>query len=343
MSGIDIAPGLHVNSHRFREARGPDWDRLETLLDRVEAGRAGSLSDEDLFELPVLYRATLSSLSVARETSLDADLVAYLESLSTRAYFLLYGVHSPLWRRALAFLADELPAAVRGMWRETLVSLAITVAGAVAAYMLVRSDPSWFFGIVPSNMIGGRDPSASVATLTEALHHKLAADDHLSAFAAELFVNNASVALFAFALGFAFAVPTVLLLIYNGCMLGAMLAVFIPKGLGWEFAAWLSIHGTTEMFAIILAGAAGMRIGIATAFPGRQARLASAVSAGRSAAFVMLGVVGMLVIAGLLEGLGRQLVDNSLSRALIGGAALLFWLVYYYLKPANSRKARKLE
>lgn len=337
MSGIDIASGLNLNSSRFREARSGDWDRLEDLLNRIEKGRAGTLSDEDLFELPVLYRATLSSLSVARETSLDADLVGYLESLSTRAYFLLYGVHSPLWRRLVTFLSDELPAAVRGLWRETLVSLAVTIVGAVAAYAMVRNDPSWYYAFVSSDMAGGRDPSAPVELLKDSLHHTSDSNRGLGAFSAYLFVNNAGVALFSFALGFMFAVPTVLLLTYNGLMLGAMFAVFVPKGLGWEFAAWLSIHGTTELFAIVLAGAAGMRIGMATAFPGRQARLASAVAAGRNAGFVMLGVVTMLVIAGVLEGVGRQIVDNAGSRALIGGAALVFWLVYFYLKPAQPR------
>ena len=341
MSGIDIAPGLHVSSHRFREARSADWDRLEKLLDRVERGRAGSLSDEDLFELPVLYRSTLSSLSVARETSLDADLVGYLESLSTRAYFLLYGVHSPLWARLIAFLAHELPAAVRGLWRETLVSLLVTSVGVLAAYAMVRSDPSWYFAFVSSELAGGRDPSSTAQALNETLHGS--SGENLSFFATYLFVHNSSVALFAFALGFAFAVPTVLALLQNGCMLGAMFAVFESKGLGLDFAAWLSIHGTTELFAIILAGAAGMRIGMATAFPGRMTRLASAVKAGRSAGFVMLGVVVMLVAAGLLEGIGRQVVDNTLSRALIGGAMLVFWLVYFYLKPATPRAVRETQ
>jgi uncharacterized membrane protein SpoIIM required for sporulation len=315
-----------------------DWDRLERMLDRVEGGRASSLSDEDLFELPVLYRSTLSSLSVARETSLDADLVGYLESLSTRAYFLLYGVHSPMWRRVIAFLADDLPSAVRGLWRETLVSLAVTLIGVVAAYVMIRSDPSWYFAFVPSELAGGRDPSSTAQALNETLHG--AEKEGLGFFAVYLFVHNSSVSLFSFALGFAFAVPTVLLLIYNGCMLGAMYAVFESKGLGLDFAAWISIHGTTELFAIILAGAAGMRIGMATAFPGRMTRLASAVKAGRSAGFVMLGVVVMLVVAGLLEGVGRQLVDNTLSRALIGAAMLTFWLVYFYLKPAKPRETR---
>src|SRR3546814_2972788 len=65
----------------------------------------------------------------------------------------------------------------------------------------------------------------------------------------------------AFALGFAFGVPTLLLEYYQGLSLGAMLAVFSGKGLGVDFGGWLFIHGTTELFAAVLAGAAGLRIG----------------------------------------------------------------------------------
>ena len=103
------------------------------------------------------------------------------------------------------------------------------------------------------------------------------------------------------------------------------------KGLGWEFAAWLSIHGTTELFAILLGGAAGIHVGRAMAFPGDRAILAAASDAGRRAAQVMAGAVLMLVCAGLLEGYARQLVVAPLARASIGGAMLLFWLSYFLL------------
>src|SRR3546814_9260820 len=96
-------------------------------------------------------------------------------------------------------------------------------------------------------------------------------------------------------------------------MRGAFFAVFVPKGLGGEFGGWLLIHGTTELFAIVLAGAAGFRIGMAVAFPGRLSRIDSAVAAGRGAGVAMAGVILMLLVAGLLEGIGRQtiLVDRS--------------------------------
>lgn len=331
MSAPDLA------GSRFRAQRQPDWERLEQLLGRVERGRAASLSNEDLFELPVLYRATLSSLSVARETSLDADLVAYLESLSARAYFLLYGVQPPLWRRIAHFFGTAWPQAVRALWRESAVAVALLLVGTLAAYALVSRDPSWFYAILPADLAGGRGPHASAAELRAGLYQS---GDALAAFAAYLFTHNSQVALLCFALGFAFGVPTVLLLLYNGCMLGAFLAIYAPKGLGLAAAAWLSIHGTTELFAIALAAAAGLHIGMAVAFPGQAARIDAAAAAGRTAAIVMLGVVVMLSVAGVLEGIGRQTVRIDGVRAAIGGAALLGWLLYFYLLPVRSEARR---
>ena len=244
MSG---AASSQFASARFREARTVDWLELEQRILQIERGRAGSLSDEDLFELPVLYRAALSSLSVARETSLDADLVAYLEALCARSYFVLYGVQPPLRRRIAAFFGASWPLALRSLARETLIAVLMMLLGGIPAYCLVASDPSWYHSIVPEGLAGGRGPQSSAAELRQGLYDGGGDDSNmLGAFATYLFTHNAQIALMCFALGFAFGVPTLLLLVYNGCILGAFLAVFVSKGLGLPLAAWLTIHGTTD-------------------------------------------------------------------------------------------------
>jgi uncharacterized membrane protein SpoIIM required for sporulation len=321
---------LQLKSHRFRAEREADWRRLETLLARVEKGGARRLSKDELVEMPALYRQALSSLSVARAISLDAQLTAYLESLCTRAYFFVYGVRSKPLERLAVFFARDWPAAVRGLWRETLVSGGLVVLGAVLAYALVARDPDWFFGFVPQQLVEGRDPVASTQSLRETLYPKLKAHQGLSVLSTFLFTHNAQVALFAFALGFALCLPTAVLMLSTGAMLGAFLELFASRGLGVNIVGWLFIHGVTELFAVTLAGAAGFHIGWAVAFPGDRRRVDAAVDASRQAAAVMGGVVVMLFVAGLLEGFARQLVQNDIARLSIAAASAVAWGVYFY-------------
>jgi len=162
---------LQLKSHRFRYEREADWRRLETLLARVERGGAAKLSRDELLETPVLYRQALSSLSVARSISLDQGLIDYLENLCTRAYFFVYGTRSRPIERVIGFFAREWPAAVRALWRETLASGALMTLGAVVAFVLVGRDPDWFYGFIPAQLAGGRDPTASTEFLRGTLHH----------------------------------------------------------------------------------------------------------------------------------------------------------------------------
>jgi len=324
------SPAAAADSRRFRAVREPDWRRLEAILNTAEHGSLKSLSDEDLLALPVLYRGALSSLSVARETSLDLELVTYLEGLSARAYFFVYGVRTTAGQRLASFFARDWPAAVRSLGKETLAALALTIIGLACGWLLVGSDSAWFNAFVPAELAGGRDFNATPEYLRSTLYHDEGAGG-LAAFATMLFTHNSRVCIFSFALGFMFGVPTAMLIIYNGATLGAMMALFDSRGLGFEMAGWLIIHGSTEFFAIILAGAAGLRIGWAVVFPGEETRMAAAAKAGSVSAIAMGGVVVMLLVAGLLEGFGRQLITNDLARYGIGVAMLIGWLLYFYI------------
>jgi len=321
-----------VGSRRFRADREADWAALETLLDRVERKGLRGLSDDDLAALPRLYRGTVSSLSVARATSLDADLVAYLESLASRAYFFVYGVRGSFAGRAARFLRYDLPAAVRGLGRETAIAFALLAIGTIAGFILVQRDPGWYGAFVPSGLAQGRNPDATTTSLRATLGG--GGQQPLALLASFLFTNNARVAIGAFALGFAAGLPTALLMLSTGCMLGAIVALFGGRGLGLELGGWLMIHGTTELFAVVLAGAAGFRIGRAVIFPGTATRVAAAQAAGRQAATVMIGVGAMLLVAALLEGFARQLIADAGARYAVAATVLLLWLGYFYLPRA---------
>jgi uncharacterized membrane protein SpoIIM required for sporulation len=333
----DIASAA-LRSDRFRLEREGEWRRLDDIIKRMEGGGLRRISDEDLIALPALYRTAASSLSVARETSLDAATLAYLEALVQRAWFQVYGPRQGFVRWLRGFLLGGWSRAVRALWLDICIALFVMVAGAIVGWLLVAGDEAWYYRLFPA---GGGDPRVPGAS-REQLLATLATEENatgLSAFAAQLFSNNSGVCILAFALGFAFGIPSLLLLVHNLALLGALLWLFDSQGLVVELAAWLSVHGTTELFGILLSGAAGLHIGRAMAFPGNLSVLDSAAAAGRRSAVVMVGVVIMMIVAALLEAFPRQLVDGAESRFLIGGVMLIFWLAYFILyRPAAAQE-----
>jgi uncharacterized membrane protein SpoIIM required for sporulation len=319
-----------LRSDRFRLERESDWLRLESIVHRMEKGALRKISDDDLLALPALYRTASSSLAVARETSLDAATLAYLEHLVQRAWFQVYGPRQGFFGWLRTFLLGGWSRAVRAISADIIIALAVMVVGAVVGWLLVASDPEWYYRLVPSGAGEARVPGAS----REELLDTLGVEDGiagLSTFAAYLFSNNAGVCILAFALGFAFGIPTMMLLVHNMALLGALLWLFDGQGLVVELSAWLSVHGTTELFGILLSGAAGLHIGRAMAFPGERSVLDAAAAAGRRSAIVMVGVVFMMIIAALLEAFPRQLVAGTAERFAIGAAMLAFWLAYFFL------------
>lgn len=325
---VDAIARAALRSDRFRLEREADWQRLEAIVTHMEKGRLRRVSDEDLLALPGLYRTVASSLSIARETSLDAATLAYLEALVQRAWFVVYGPRTTLWEWLRGFLGGGWSAAVRAIWIDILIAFAVMVAGTAVGWLLVAHDPEWYYALVPRQFAGERVPGATAEALRATIFGN-AEQNGMSVFAAQLFSNNAQVSILAFALGFALGVPSLLLLVQNLASLGAMLWLYHGAGLTIDFAAWIAVHGTTELFAIMLAGASGLHIGRALAFPGRKPVLQATAEAGRRAALVMTGVVLMLIVAALLEGFARQLVDQTPGRFAIGGFMLAGWTAYF--------------
>jgi uncharacterized membrane protein SpoIIM required for sporulation len=321
---------FRLKSFHFRREREATWRALEELVGRAEKRGVKTLSPSEVVRLPSLYAATLSSLSVARSISLDRNVVEYLESLASRSYFLVYGARTDLWQAIADFFARRLPVAVRQLKVPFAIALAAFAAGALAGYMLTASNPDWFYSFVDEDLAAGRTPTASTDFLREGLYEEnTESTSALSFFATFLFTHNAKIGMLAFALGFALGLPTVLLLLQNGLMLGAFVALYAGRGLGLDLGGWLLIHGVTELLAIILCGAAGLALGGAIAFPGAHSRLANLAATGRIAGRVVLGAVGLLLVAGLLEGLGRQLITDMSTRYVIAATTAVGWSLYF--------------
>src|SRR5262249_32692472 len=127
--GDGVSGELRMPSVRFRQEREASWRELEGLVDRVQRLGLRSLSAEELGRLPVLYRAALSSLSVARAIALDAALLAYLNALAARAHVVLHGGREPFAPAFRRFWAQTFPRAVRSLRWHMRVAILLTALG----------------------------------------------------------------------------------------------------------------------------------------------------------------------------------------------------------------------
>jgi uncharacterized membrane protein SpoIIM required for sporulation len=301
------------------------------MVGRVERKGITTLSADEAQEIALLYRSAASSLSVARNIALDRNLLLYLENLTLRAYLVVYGPRCGILQSLAIFFMEGFPRAVRGLRRHLAVVTAAMLIGLVAGFALVRSDPENFSSLVPEYLAGARGPAS---TAEELLSEELFAPwpgfaDAFIVFANSLFRHNAIVGILCFGLGFALGVPTLLLVVYNGVIIGAFVALHAAKGLAIDFIGWLSIHGVTELMAIFLCGAAGLAVAETIIFPGTLSRLDSLAIHGRRAAGVAAGAMAMFFIAGFIEGGFRQLVASTLGRFAFAAVTGVLWALYF--------------
>lgn len=321
-----------LKSVEFRREREASWSELEDLVDRIERKGIHTLSAEDLTALPMLYRGALSSLSVARAISLDLNLVAYLEALTARAYFCVYGRRRHLIEILSDFFLVALPQTMRKYRWHLLLAFGFFLLGAIAAWVMTLANPELFHSFVSPAMSQGRGPEASTETLLDVLYGRnVDAAEELSLFASFLFQNNARVGIMCFALGFAGGLPVFYLLFTNGLVLGAFGALYHSRGLSVDLWGWLLPHGVTELGAIFVCGAAGLIIGQAVIFPGRHSRLDTLRRRGAEAGTLVVGAVIMLFVAALIEGLFRQLVQDITVRYTVAASTCLIWGGYFTL------------
>ena len=150
-------------------------------------------------------------------------------------------------------------------------------------------------------------------------------------------MHNTRVGLLAFATGMLAAIPTVLLQLYNGLILGAFASIFLHDASLLPFLAWILPHGIPELTAITLCTAAGLQLGAAVAFPGRRGR-AALLRAAVPPALVLFGAaLPLLLVAAVIESAVRQSAWGTAARLAVAALCLLATLA---VLAATRRSAR---
>jgi uncharacterized membrane protein SpoIIM required for sporulation len=324
-----------VDLGRFVAAERPNWDALERELDRLEQNPGAALTLEQAEQLHRLYRRASSALGRVSTLASEPELRRYLEWLVGRAYAEIYEsrarhpqrLASHWWR----WFSATFPQTFRRHWRAFQLSVALTLLGVFFGALALGIDPDAKGVIMPFAHLAGK-PSERVRK--EMADRGKNLDGRMTSFSAELMTHNTRVSLFTMSLGMTFGLGTVVLLFYNGVILGAVAFDYITDGQSVFLAGWLLPHGSIEIPAILLAGQAGLVLAHALLGWGRRDSRRQRLRQVLPDLVTLIAGVGlMLVWAGIIEAFFSQYhepvlpygVKIGFGAAELVGLALFLW------------------
>jgi uncharacterized membrane protein SpoIIM required for sporulation len=289
---------------QFVEKERPHWQELERALDSV-AERTLDLGNlKESRRVLALFQRACSDLSRVGSANAEPELRNYLEALVARGYAEIHSTQSRLSRfRPVHWFMNLFPSTFRRQAWAMWVSLAISGLGALVGVLLVSLDSDAMGALSPFAHTVQMTPSQRVAK--EERDYKEQSrelESQQASFSGHLMANNIGVSINTLALGLTFGIGSVLILFYNGVVLGAVCADYIYDGQAEFLCAWLLPHGSFELTAIFIAGQASMvlaraMIGWGTR-EGLRSRLRAVVP---DLATLIGGVALMLVWAGIIE------------------------------------------
>ncbi len=309
-----------MNIQRWVGRRENSWKALDALLQKAERQGIKALKAVEIRQLASLYRSVSADLARARTQQVGDRLIRNLQNLASRGYTQVYqGSRRQEWQAVRQFILWGFPAVVqRSRGYIALATGLFVIAGLIAAW-LAWLDPTFLALVVPQGMI------EQVRDRGELWMGSIIGIEPFAS--SSIMINNIRVALAAMAGGITAGLFTTYIMLLNGVLIGTVAVLVGQNNLAFPFWAFVFPHGSLELPAIFLAGAAGFLLARALLFPGRYRRLDAFKLYGVEAAQLLFGIVPLLVMAGVIEGffspnpnvpdLVKYLVGTGLFIALI--------------------------
>jgi uncharacterized membrane protein SpoIIM required for sporulation len=316
----------------FIAERQPRWAALEAAINTAKRGRLRSQSASDIERFGLLLRQASSDLAIARRDHPDAPITEYLNQLCARAHPLLYRGTPVRFSSVGTFFATALPRSFRAAWPYIVASLALMLIGFIAGWVAVFVRPDLRTSLVPPSLFD------------EMARGQIGTGVQDAPFAAAFIIqNNIRVALICFAGGVFLGIPTALVLLSNGWMLGTVAAAVRIGGYDYQFWSLIVPHGILELSVIVISGGTGLMLGDAILRPGQLRRGEALAKVAVRAVMLVLGAASLLIIAGTLESFVSPSSLPDGVKLAIGGAVgvlLYSWLLLAGRNPHRRRTLR---
>jgi uncharacterized membrane protein SpoIIM required for sporulation len=287
---------------QFEERYQPEWEELQRLLARVRSPqRPWRQSAEPAVageRVAALYRRTCEQLALARARAYPTYLIDRLEQLTADAHQVIYQ-HAELGLgRLQQMVARDFPRAVRAHATYVWLALAVFAVPTLVLGCMVYLRPELILSLVSGSQAAEFERMYSQAAESIGRARDAQSDWAMFGFYIR---NNIGIAFQCFAGGLFAGLGSLFFLAFNGAYGGAIGGYLTQRGLGATFYSFVVTHAAFELTAIVLSGAAGLRLGHALLAPGRQTRLQSLVQAAKESTVIVYGVFAFLLIAAAIE------------------------------------------
>jgi len=330
-----------VDLVRFVETERPHWTALEQFLKRLDESPGMPLPIEEAQRLHYLYQRSSSALGRVGAMASEPELRGYLEWLVSRAYAEIHESRGKKRFKLWQWLTVTLPQTFRRRFRAFAMSTLLTLGGALFGVLALAIDPDAKSVLMPFDHLH-MTPKERVALEQKDRGKRL--EGHKATFSAELMQNNTRVSIMAMGLGMSFGVGTVVLLFYNGVILGAVAFDYVTGGETVFLLGWLLPHGVIEIPAILIAGQAGLLIAHALiGWGSRKTRRERLREIGPDVVTLTGAAALFLVWAGIVEAFFSQYHEPvvpygvKISFGLVELAALTFYLSSSGRKPVTAK------
>jgi len=318
----------------FLAEREPAWRRFEELLRKAESSRVPAFTGEDVAEFSRLFRAVSYDLATVRSRDWGRGLERYLNDIVVRAHSAFYSSPPRRPQEAFRFLTEGFPRLLRANLGYFAVSFILFYLPGVLSGYLVWRDPTLAVHVLPGTTLAQFDEMYSEETDRD----RKESDGDMSAAAMGGYVeHNVGIAFQCFAMGIFLGVGTLAVLVYNGIVLGTVSGYLTATGHAERFWSFVVGHGSFELTAIVISGAAGLVIGHSLVHPGPYSRGEALRRRGLVGVQLALGAGAMLVVAAVIEAFWSP---RALPPAVKYGAGVFLWiLVLVYLAFSGRQRA----
>ena len=297
------------------------WKSLEKVIDKASIHNPAELADA--------FTEITTDLSFSRAHYPKSRITIYLNNLASALHNLLYKNKKERYSRIITFWSQEIPEVMYRSQKELLYAFLVFTLSVLTGVISTQNDDSFVRLIVGNSYV-----DMTLQNIENGEPMKVYDSSSPLQMFFYITYNNIQVSFATFVFGLLTGFGTGFILFRNGVMIGALQTFFFQHQVGYESMLAIWLHGTFEISAIIIAGAAGFALGNGWLFPGTYSRGYAFRQGAKRGLKIIVGLIPIFITAGFIESyLTRHTEYPTFIRLSIILLSLITVIFYYIIIP----------